>query len=366
MIKFTTFFSFLSILTLTACKQEKETTSPESFQVIQPLVSSFTQEKEYVAEINSVRYVEIRSRIKGIIEKRHVDEGQIVKAGQLLFTLSSIEYEKELDKAIAALKNAKADLKASEVELGNITLLVQKNIVSKTELEAIKSKVEALKADVEEAEAHKDQVMHFLSFTQIKAPFDGIINRIPNKVGSLIDEGGMLTTISDNREVFAYFNLSELDYLNYITNEEKEINKVSLKLANNQLYPNPGFIEIIESEFDKNTGNIAFRARFPNANGILKNGSNGKILVKKVVKNALLIPQKSTFEIQDKLYVFVVDKNNTVKQRNITIKSRNANYYEVAEGLASNETIVFEGAENIREGEKIIPKSLAVSSIIRP
>ena len=260
-----------------------------------------------------------------------------------------------MQKADAAYKNAIADVKVSEVELKNVKLLVEKNIVSKTELDVIKAKTDALKADVEEALAHKEQAALHLSFTQIKAPYHGIINRIPNKVGSLIAEGDMLTSISDNREVFAYFNLSEVDYLNYIANKEKENNTVSLKLANHALYDHEGKIEMIESEIDHATGNIAFRARFPNPDGILKHGANGKVIVNKQLKNALLIPQKSTFEIQDKLYVFVVNQEGVLEQRNIIPKMRFPDFYAVESGLSKDDKILFEGVANVKDGTKIEP-----------
>lgn len=345
-----------SCLAAAACNQEQELgKSPESFQVITPLIKDTSYTSEYVTEIQSVRYVEVRSKIKGFIEKNHVDEGQAVKKGQLLFTLSFSEFEKELQKADADHKAALADLKATEVELNNVKHLLEKNIVSKPELEVLQAKANALKAKVEEAAAHKEQVALHLSFAQIKAPYDGIINRIPHKMGSLVQEGDMLTSISDNREIFAYFNLSEIDYLNYINSPEKDAKTVLLKLANNEPYPHPGKIETIESEFDRETGNIAFRARFPNPDAILKHGANGKVIIDKVLKNALIIPQKSTFEIQDKLYVFVVDKNDTLKQRNIIARMQLTDFYAVESGLSPDEKIVFEGVEGVKDGSKINP-----------
>jgi len=355
---------FLALCLLTAsCDSKKEAETVDTHQVASPLLKDAAYSREYVAEIQSVRYVEVRSKVKGYIEKIHVDEGQPVKEGQLLFTLNFLEFEKELQKANAAHKNALADVKAAEVELKNVKLLVEKNIVSKTELEVIKAKVDALKADVEEALAHKEQAALQLSFAQIKAPYLGIINRIPNKVGSLIAEGDMLTSISDNREVFAYFNLSEMDYLNYIANGEKGNKTIGLKLANNRLYSHKGEIEMIESEFDQATGNIAFRARFPNPDAILKHGANGKVIIDKQLKNALLVPQKSTFEIQDKLYVFVVNQDGVLEQRKIIPKMRFPDFYAVESGLSKYEKIVFEGVGNLKDGTKIhfVPVDLAIA-----
>lgn len=341
---------------MASCASEKGADKKtDTYEVVSPLVKDASYKSEYVAEIQSVRYVEVRSKIKGFIEKNFVDEGQSVKKGQLLFTLSFSEFEKELQKADADHKAALADLKASEVELNNVRRLVEKNIVSKPEMDVLQAKANALSAKVEEAVAHKEQVALHLSFAQIKAPYDGVINRIPHKMGSLVAEGDMLTSISDNREIFAYFNLSEIDYLNYISNGEKNTKNVSLKLANNEIYPHRGKIETIESEFDRATGNIAFRARFPNPDAVLKHGAHGKIVIDKILKDALIIPQKSTFEIQDQLYAFVVDKDNILRQRKIVPKMRFTDFYAVESGLTKNDKIVFEGVENAKDGAKIEP-----------
>jgi RND family efflux transporter MFP subunit len=333
--------------------KKADTHKADTHQVVKPIVKNTTYSNEYVAEIQSVKYVEVRSKVKGYIEKIYVDEGQPVKEGQLLFSLNLLESEKELQKADAAYKNALAHAKVSEVEFKNVKILVEKNIISKTELDVIKAKTDALMADVAEALAHKELAALHLSFTQIKAPYHGIINRIPKKVGSLIAEGDMLTSISDNREVFAYFNLSEVDYLNYIANKETKNQTVSLKLANHALYNHEGKIEMIESEIDHATGNIAFRARFANPDSILKHGANGKIVVNKQLHNALLVPQKSTFEIQDKLYVFVVKADGALVQRNIIPKMRFADFYVIASGLSKDDKILYEGVANVKDGSKI-------------
>lgn len=356
---------FCVLLGTISCSKESTLPKPETFQVIQPITKTIAYQHEYVAEIQATKYVEVRSRVKGYIEKVHVDEGHNVSEGQVLFTISSRTLKYELQKAEAALKNAIADLKVAEVEFTNTKSLADKNIVSKAELKMMEAKVEALKASVEEAQANKEQAALRVSFSQIKAPYKGVINRIANKMGSLIEEGDMLTTISDNHEVFAYFNLSESDYLHYLTAKDKEENQhVSLMLANQTPYKHDGKIEIIESEFDRSTGNIAFRARFPNPERILKHGANGKVIVKEYLENALLVPQKSTFEIQDKLYVFVMKKDSTVEQRNIVSAMRIPHYFVIASGVSGNETILYEGTQSVREGNKILPTFIEQEKVL--
>ena len=334
--------SLCATLFLAACSTNTEKKTEEKYRVVSPLVTDTVYQNEYVAEINALQNVEVRTRIKGFIETILVDEGQTVHKGQTLFTISSKEYQQELLKTKAALKSATADLKSAEIELDNAQKLLDKKIIGKPEYDLANAKMEALKAQVEEAEADEAQANLNLSFTEIKAPFDGIINRIPNKTGSLVEEGTLLTTISNNKEVFAYFKVSETDYLNYITSKsEGKSKQVSLVLANGTLYNHSGIIETTESEFDKSTGNIAFRAKFPNPENILKHGASGKVQVKTVLKNAMLIPQKSTFEVQENIYVFVVDKDNIVQQRKVAPSLRLPQLYVISSGLSANEKIIY-------------------------
>lgn len=353
-------FFYAALVLWSACTSQEQLDNRPVFEVAKPIVTDTFYFREFVANINAVSYVEVRSRVKGYVEKMHVDEGQRVKQGQLLFSISSLEYQKELQKAFAAHKSALADLKAAEVELSQVTSLTEKSIVSKAELEMVKAKVEALKAQVDEAEATREQAELNVELAKIKAPYSGIINRIPNKVGSLIEEGSMLTTISDNSEVFAYFQLSERDYLNIKELQSAETRNVRLRLADNALYEERGIIEIIESEFDQQSGTIAVRARFPNPNGLLKHGSNGKILFKAYLPKAILVPQKSTFEIQDKIYTYVLTADSTLALRNIKPKMRLTGFYVVESGIKPDEYVVYEGVENAKDGVAIraLPLSL--------
>jgi membrane fusion protein (multidrug efflux system) len=237
--------------------------------------------------------------------------------------------------------------------------LVDKNIVSKTNLELAQSKLDAANAKVEEAKSDEANALLNLSFTEIKAPFDGIINRIPNKIGSLIDEGTLLTSISDNQEVFAYFNVSEKEYLDFISKPKQEKQQVELVLVNGQMHKQKGVVETIDGEFDKTNGNIAFRARFSNPDGILKHGSSGKVRLRNELKNAMIISQKSTFEIQEINYVFVVDKDNVVHMKSFVPKFRLPSLYVVESGLLPTDIIIYEGIQRVKEGDKIIPQQIS-------
>lgn len=337
----TGFVSLLSLHSCTPAKGEKEEKEEEAkFVVTSPVTLDTSFTKEYVSQIRSVRNIEIRAQEKGFLENIYVDEGQLVKSGQLLFKIMPKLYEAELLKA-------ESEAKAAEIELQNITVLANKNVVSKNEQALAQAKLDQAKAAVAMAKIH-------LSFTEIRAPFDGYIDRIPKKIGSLIDEGELLTSLSDNTQMFAYFNVSEPEYLEYQTNTKgRGDSQVSLLLANNQPLKYKGKIEVIESEFDNETGNIAFRAKFPNPEKLLKNGETGKVLMTVPVRNALIIPQKATYEIQNKMYVFVVDNNNVVKSREITITGEVPDLYVVRSGLSKDEKILLEGVQKVKDDDKI-------------
>ena len=346
---FTGLIALLCLISCTTKKEEKEEVGKFTVTNAVSIDTSFT--KEYVSQIRSVRNIEIRAQEKGFLQNIYVDEGQFVKAGQLLFRIMPKMYEAELLKA-------KAEAKAAEIELQNAKTLADKNIVSKSEQFIAQAKLEQAKAEVALAKLH-------LSFTEIRAPFAGTIDRIPKKLGSLIEEGELLTSLSDNSKMFAYFNVSEPEYLDYQNNVKgRGSSTVRLLLANNQPLKYKGKVEVIESEFDSETGNIAFRASFANSDKLLKNGETGKVLMIVPVKNALVIPQKATYEIQDKKYVFVVNKNNVVSSKEITITGEIPDLYVVASGITENDKIILEGVQKVKDDEKIKFEYIAPQQVI--
>lgn len=330
----------LTLSYLTGCKSKQH--APEetnTYIVTSPLLADTSFTKEYVTQINSIRNIELRAQERGFLQHIYVDEGQYVKEGQLLFRIMPKLYEAELLKA-------QAEAKAADIELQNAKVLVEKNIVSKNEQAMAQAKLDKANAEIALAKLH-------LSFTEIRAPFSGVINRLPKKIGSLIDEGELLTSLSDNSQMFAYFNVSEPEYLNYQTHAKDNKQQLKLRLADNSILPYAGMVETIEGEFNNETGNIAFRAKFPNPDKLLKHGETGKVLMTIPLKNALLIPQKATYEIQDKKYVFVIDKNNVVQSRNIIIQTEMPDLYVVASGLLPDDRILLEGVQKVKEDEKI-------------
>ena len=330
-------------LCFTSCKSNKEAEKEEEtkYIVTSPLKMDTSVIKEYVSQIRSIRNIELRAQEKGYLQNIYVDEGQFVQEGQLLFKIMPKLYEAEMQKA-------QAEQQAAEIELQNTKSLADKNVVSKNELALATAKLEKAKAELALAKTH-------LAFTDIKAPFSGIIDRLPLKLGSLVDEGELLTSLSDNRQMYVYFNVSEPEYLNYEANLKAGKGKVpvSLLMANNQQFKHPGEVTTIEGEFNNETGNIAFRALFPNPEGLLRHGETGKILMTVSLKDALVIPQKATYELQDKRYVFVVGKDHVAKQREITTAAEMPDLFVVGDGLNADEQILLEGVQKVRDGDKI-------------
>lgn len=344
----------VAALTLNACtSHESKEKEEEQFVVTQPVQQDTLIYHEYVCQIRSIQHIELRALEKGYLQKIFVDEGQSVKKGQLLFQILPIVYQAEAQKA-------QAELSFAEIEFDNTRALADSHIVSKNELALAKAKLQKAKSDYELAKAH-------LSFTEIRAPFDGIIGRFNDvRMGSLLDEGELLTTLSDNSKVWVYFNVPESEYITYAS-EHHSGNpvKVKLQMANNNLFPEDGVIETIEADFNNETGNIAFRATFNNTNRILRHGETGNILMPVPVKNALLIPQKATFEVLDKKFVYVVDATNKVIAREIKVAHEMPHIYDVSSGIKPGDKILVEGIRKVKNGDEIHFKQQSFTDIIR-
>ncbi|WP_047246526.1 efflux RND transporter periplasmic adaptor subunit [Maribacter thermophilus] len=332
----------LSVLVgLTSCNQTKEHHEDETkFLITKPIKKDTSITKDYVCQIHAIRHIEVRALEKGYLNEIYVDEGQYVKKGQKMFYIMPNVYQADLQKA-------EAEAKVAEIEFQNTQLLADGNVVSENELSMSKATLEKAKAEVALAKTH-------LGFTDIRAPFDGIMDHLHVREGSLLDEGELLTTLSDNSKMWVYFNVPEAEYLDYITSTGKDEKKeVGLLLANNKEFNQKGIVETIEAEFNHETGNIAFRATFPNPDRILRHGETGSILMKVPYSNALLIPQKATFEVLSKKYVFVIDKDNSVRQREITVAAELPHLFVVDKGLSENDQILLEGIRMVKDNEKI-------------
>lgn len=334
------FVSLSTVLLYNCTAKKEEREEIKQFPITNPIVIDTTFTKEYITQIQSLKNIEIRAQEKGFLENIYVDEGQFVQKGQLMFRIMPKLYEAEYLKT-------KAEVEEASIELQNTKNLAEHDVISKNEQAVAKARLDKAKAEMKLAATH-------LSFTEIRAPYSGIIDRIPMKLGSLIDEGMLLTTLSDNTKMYAYFNVSEPEYLDYQSNESlKNKSNLTLIMANNKPLPDKGFIQNIEGEFNNETGNIAFRAIFPNSNKLLRNGETGKIQMTIPLQHALIIPQKATYEIQDKKYVFLVDKDGHVKSKNISIDYEMPDLYVVNSSLNEKDRILLEGIQKVKDDQKI-------------
>ncbi len=335
------FIGLVILLFHTSCESKKHETKDETkYLVSSPIRKDTSITKDYVCQIHSIRHIELRALEKGYLQHIYVDEGQFVKKGQQMFHIMPNVYEADLQKA-------KAEAEVAEIEFKNTQLLADGNVVSANELAMAKAEYDKAKAEVKLAETH-------LGFTDIRAPFDGIMDHLEAREGSLLDEGELLTTLSDNSKMWVYFNVPEAEYLDYITSANNGTKQqVELLMANNRKFDQVGVVETIEGEFNHETGNIAFRATFDNPKRILRHGETGSILMTVPLTNALLIPQKATFEVLDKKYVFVLDEKGTVQQREIHVGAELQHLFVVEKGLSENDKVLLEGIRMVKNGENI-------------
>lgn len=336
------FIGLAMAIGIAACHSEhKETHEVETkFVVTSPIRKDTILLKQYVCQIRAFQNIELRALEKGYLSNIYVDEGKFVKQGQLMFQIMPNVYEAEV------MKN-EAEVRSAEIELLNVKNLQESNVVSKNELLMAEAKLNKAKAELQLAKVH-------LGFTKITAPFSGIMDRLKVRKGSLVDEGELLTTLSDNSKMWVYFNVPEAEYLNFkLHNNGSKMTDVKLLMANNEVFRHSGVVETIEGEFDNETGNIAFRATFPNPEGLLRHGETGNVQITTPLKNALLIPQKATFEVLDKTYVFVIDKDNKVHSRAVKVSAEMPHLFAISEGLEVGDKILLEGIRKVKENQKI-------------
>jgi membrane fusion protein (multidrug efflux system) len=210
-------------------------------------------------------------------------------------------------------------------------------------------------AKLAEAKANMEKSKAEWEFTEIKAPFDGIVDRQHEQRGSLIKERDILTTLSDNSVMWVYFNVPEASYLEYMAHvsQAKEPPRIELKLANGSKFQYDAKNILVEAQFNNETGNIPFRADFDNPHGLLRHGQTGTVLIHQTLNNAIVIPQRAVYEILEKRYVYVVDKDDVVHQRLITVEHELEDIFVIKSGLEVNDKIVLEGVRQVKDGEKV-------------
>lgn len=374
-------FIFLASATFifAACSQNQknknaQNTAVQAYPVVKIDSTNTTLESTYPTELQGQQDVDIRPKIDGFIEKIYVDEGATVKKGQILFSINAPQYEQAVRTAAAAIKSAEADVAAAQLQYNKTKPLVEQDIVSKFDLDNAALTVTAKKAALAQAKAALVNAQTNLSYTRVSSPMDGVIGSIPYKVGALVSSTSQmpLTTISNIDKVYAYFSLNEKQLLEIARTYQgatleakiRQIPPVSLLLADGSIYPEKGKIETVSGQINPQTGSSSLRATFSNPQGLLRSGSSATIVIPKNVEHALLIPQKSTTDIQGKKFVYVLTDSNTVKEVNVEVMQlTKGNFYVVTNGLKPGDQIVIEGFAALKDGSKIKPTVQPVDSV---
>lgn len=348
---------------------------PQSLPVITIKELPATSFQEFSATVEGSKDIEIRPQVDGILEKIYVDEGAYVKKGQPLFYINSRIYQEQVNNAKANLATAKANLAQAEINVSKLTPLVQNNVISEVQLKTAQAVYDASAASVAQAQAMVHQAQINRGYTLIKAPVEGYIGRIPFKTGSLVGTTTVpaLTVLSETKDVYAYFSLSENDFLRFKTQfagktiEEKikGLPPVELVLSDGSVHPQKGKVQTVAGQFDNSIGAISFRAVFPNEERLLRSGNTGKVRMPQLHKTALVIPQEATFEIQDKVFVFALGDSNRVISKPIVISGKTAYYYFVESGVKPGEQIVFTGTGNLKDGMPIVPQPISMDSLLK-
>jgi RND family efflux transporter, MFP subunit len=307
------------------------------YQATHPVRRDVELTHRYVAQVRAFQHIELRAQVHGYVQEIHVDEGQLVEKGQPMFQIMPLLYQAEFQRA-------EAEAEYTRIEYENTKLLADDGVVSPNELALAKAKFDEANAELELARVHRD-------FTEIRAPFDGIMGRFLVRKGSLVEDGELLTTLADNATMWVYFNVTEAEYLDYQAHkDDAAVLPLRLAMANGEVFDQPGKIDTIEADFNNETGNIAFRASFPNPKRLLRHGQTGNVLMSVPMKHALVAPQKATFEVLDHRFVFAVDERGVVHQRAIKVAAELPQLFVVSEGLEEQDVVLLEGLRKVRDG----------------
>ena len=337
-----------------------------TYPVFKVASQTATLKTNYPATIQGEQNIEIRPKIDGYIDKMYVDEGAVVKKGQLLFRISAPQYQQDVINASAAISSAEADVSAAELQVKKTKPLVEKDIISKYELESAEYTLQARKAALAQAKANLANAKTNLGYTNVTSPVDGVIGTIPYKLGSLVSSTTTmpLTTVSSISKVYAYFSLNEKQLLNFSREYQgntleaklKQLPPVTLILADGTEYPEKGYVETIGGLINTETGSASFRATFPNPVGLLRSGASAVVEIPVTVKDAIVIPQRSTYELQGKRFVYLVNDSNKVINSEIEVMDTPAGqYFVVTGGLKAGDIIVYESTSALQDSTAIKP-----------
>jgi membrane fusion protein, multidrug efflux system len=313
--------------------------------VTSPKAKDVVITQRYVCQIHSRRHINVQALESGYIEATPVKEGQAVKKDDVMFKIVPVHCQ-------AKLHAAKTEAQLAQLEFNNKKKLFETKVAGESEVS--QNDVKLLAAKLAKAETKVELAEAELKFANVKAPFDGIVDRLDKQEGSLVNKGDILTNLSDNAEMYVYFNMSEKRYLEYMAElgRGKDRPEIELELADNSKFAHTGKIGAIEAKFNNATGSIPFRSDFPNPEGLLRHGQTGTVLLNRVLRGAIVIPQRATFEKLANQYVYVVGKDHVVHRREIVPQYELEDLYVIENGLDVNDKIVLEGTRELRDGDQ--------------
>ena len=346
----------------------------QSYPVVAVDAQSTTLATDYPATLEGIQNIDIRPKVDGFIERIYVDEGSTVKKGQLLFTINAPQYEQLVRTASASISSAEADVNAAQLQVNKTKPLVEKDIISKYDLDAAQLTLQSRKAALAQARAELSNARVNLGYTRITSPVDGVIGSIPFKTGSLVSgtSAQPLTTVSNISKVYAYFSMNEKQLLDFSRNykgsnlaaQMKNIPAVSLVLSDGTIYAQNGKIESINGLINTNTGSASLRATFANPISLLRSGASASVRIPQYLDSVILIPQKSTIDLQGKKFVYVLDDKGIVKNIEVQVMEiAKGNFYVVTKGLKVGDKVVLEGFQSLKDGAQIKPEVKSTDSV---
>ena len=369
-IRLTAAIAATAILALTSCsgsnQQQDQAYAPE-VEVITAGLGHAERELSFPATVKGKTDIDIRPQVTGLITKVHVDEGQKVSKGQVLFSIDPVQYQAAVDQAYANLTSAQTNVNKAKMTLENKKRLYSKNIISEYEMQLAESDYKAAQAALENAQASLVSAQKNLAYTSVTSPSDGVVGRIPMREGSLASPSNMepLTTVSDISQAYVYFSLTEKDLLEITKNGKMTVNEslnyappVGLRLADGSVYPLKGKVSTVSGVIDNNTGAASVRAVFDNPYGILRSGSSGNVIIPDERDSVIVIPQVATFDLQDLKMVYVLNDSCIAKSRRVeVVPLTDGKNCVVIKGLTPGERVVVEGVNVVvREGVQVQPK----------
>lgn len=356
-------------LFLTGCGEKKEESAKKSndYPLLTISLSDRVLVADYTATIKGCQTVEIRPQVSGMITDIHINEGDVVGMGNVLFVIDQAPYEAAYEIAVANVKSAEAALSTAQLMLDSNKELYEQDVVSEFDLMMARNDLAEAEAKLALAQAEENNARNNLSYTEVKSPVNGVASMIPYRVGALVNSNiaEPLVTVSDDSRVYAYFSMAEnqmLDLIHQYGSLQKAINEmpeVELRMSNGDIYEHKGRINAISGTISASTGAVSLRAVFPNRGRLLRDGGSGTVLIPSERKDCIVIPQSATYELQDRIFVYRVVEGRAVSTQIEVVPQNNGVEYIVESGLQEGDVIVAEGAGLIREGTVVVADASA-------